>query len=176
VWVANGAAGTVTRLSADGTVKGTQDIGAGPVQIAVADGRVWVTLSNEDKVVELDAKTGKPIAGHVAKVQGQPRGIAFDGSRLWVAATGANDLASFRLDDPGRVAHVDVTEPREVRFGLRAIWVTTGDDGDLVAFDPKTREQVAKLAVGTPTYGVAVSGSSAWAASTGGHLIEVKPK
>src|SRR6185312_17085696 len=107
-----------------------------------------VTISHDDRVIELDGRTGEPIAGHVAKIQGQPRGIAFDGTRLWIAATGANDVASFRPDDPANVTHIDVRSPREVAVGLGAVWVTTGDDGNLVAIDPKARKQVGRFAVG----------------------------
>jgi YVTN family beta-propeller protein len=176
VWVVNGAGGSVTRIDGDGDVVGTTDVGVRPVQAAVAGDGVWITLSHQDRVVELDARTGEPIAGHVAKIQGQPRGIAFDGTRLWVAATGANDLASFRPEDPANVAHIDVPSPREVEIGLNAVWVTTGDDGHLVAIDPKARRQVARFAVGTPTFGVAVGGGAAWSAGSDGRLVEVKAK
>jgi YVTN family beta-propeller protein len=174
VWVVNGDGDSVTRIDEDGGVQGTTDVGTRPVQAAVAGDGVWVTVSHDDRVIELDAQSGEPIAGHVAKIQGQPRGIAFDGTRLWVAATGANDVASFRPDDPANVSHIDVPSPREVAVGLGAVWVTTGDDGNLVAIDPKARKQVGRFAVGAPNFGVAVGGGAAWSASGDGHLIQVK--
>jgi YVTN family beta-propeller protein len=174
VWVVNGDGDSVTRIDEDGAVQGTTKVGTRPVQAAVAGDGVWVTISHDDRVIELDAQTGEQIAE--AKIQGQPRGIAFDGTRLWVAATGANDLASFRPDDPANVSHIDVPSPREVAVGLGAVWVTTGDDGNLVAIDPKARKQVGRFAVGAPTFGVAVGGGAAWSASNDGHLIQVKEK
>jgi YVTN family beta-propeller protein len=175
VWVVNGDGNSVTRVDQDGDVAGTTEVGTRPVQAAVAGDGVWVTLSHDDRVIELDARTGEPIAGHVAKIQGQPRGIAFDGTRLWIAATGANAVASFRPDDPANVARIEVPSPREVAVGLGAVWVTTGDDGNLVAIDPKARREVGRFPVGAPTFGVAVGGGAAWSASGDGHLIKVQP-
>jgi outer membrane protein assembly factor BamB len=111
-------------------------------------------------------------------VRGQPRGIAFDGERLWVAATTGGYLAAFRPDDPKDARRMsDIRGPREVRSGLGAIWVTTGSNQTLVALDPDSGKQVKTFQVGPLTYGLAVSDSAAWAASEDtGRLVKVAPR
>ena len=178
VWVADGQGGTVTRISPDDGTTAAEPVGAGPVQIAVTDDdRVWVTLAEAERVVELDGDTGEPV-GEGVRIPGQPRGIAFDGERLWVAATTGGYLAVFHPDRPGQRTRVEaIRGPREVRFGLGAIWVTTGSNQRVVAFDPDTREQVRTFAVGPLTYGLAVSDGFAWAASEGsGRLVRIAPR
>jgi YVTN family beta-propeller protein len=178
VWVADGQGGTVTRISPDGGRATAEPVGAGPVQIAVTDDdRVWVSLAEAERVVELDSGSGEPVGGGIP-IPGQPRGIAFDGERLWVAATTGGYLAVFHPDRPGQRTRVDgIRGPREVRFGLGAIWVTTGSNQRVVAFDPDTREQVRSFAVGPLTYGLAVSDGFAWAASEGsGRLVKIAPR
>ena len=64
-----------------------------------------------------------------------------------------------------------------MRFGLGGIWVTTGSNQRVVAFDPDTRKQVRSFEVGPLTYGVAVSDRFAWTASErAGHLVKIAPR
>jgi len=175
VWVANGQGGSVTRIPPDGGNPSTASVGAGPVQLAVTgDDRVWVTLAEANRVVELDSATGRRT-GEAVRVPGQPRGIAFDGERLWVSATTGGYLAVFDPDSPGEPTRVeDIPGPREVRFGLGAIWVTTGSNEQVIAIDPETRERIRGFEVGPLTYGLAVSDGFAWAASEDtGRLVKI---
>jgi YVTN family beta-propeller protein len=178
VWVANGQGDSVTRIDpADPGAAATHSVGDGPVQLAVADDGVWVTLAEQAQVAELEPGTGEPTGRNVS-VPGQPRGIAFDGERLWVSATTDGYLAVFDPDRPNDVTRVEgIRGPREVRFGLGAIWVTTGSNERVIAIDPETREQIRSFAVGPLTYGLAVSDGFAWAASEGsGRLLRVAPR
>jgi YVTN family beta-propeller protein len=178
VWVADGEGGTVTRISPDDGTATSKPVGGGPVQIAVTgDDRVWVTLAEAERVVELDAGTGERIGAGIP-IPGQPRGIAFDGERLWVSATTGGYLAGFHPDRPGQRTRVDgIRGPREVRSGLGAIWVTTGSNERVVAIDPDTRKQIRSFGVGPLTYGLAVSDGFAWAASEGsGRLVRIAPR
>ncbi len=95
-----------------------------------------------------------------------------------MAATSGGYLTTFRPDQPGRLDQMaSLRGPREVRFGLGAIWVTTGSNERLVAFDPQTGKQIRSFAVGPLTYGLAVSDRFAWAASEGtGRMIKVAPR
>jgi DNA-binding beta-propeller fold protein YncE len=141
------------------------------------DDRVWVTLAEAERVVELDSATGEPV-GDGVRIPGQPRGIAFDGERLWVSATTGGYLAVFDPARPGQGTQVGgIRGPREVRFGLGAIWVTTGSNQRVIAFDPATRERVESFGVGPLAYGLAVSDRFAWAASEGsGRLVKIAPR
>ena len=109
---------------------------------------------------------------------GQPRGIAFDGERLWVAATSGGYLATFDPDQPRRLTRAaELRGPREVRFGLGVVWVTTGSNERLVALDPGTGERIRSFPIGPLTYGLAVGDRFAWAASEGtGRLLKVRAR
>jgi YVTN family beta-propeller protein len=178
VWVANGRGDSVTRISPDDLSTSTTPVGAGPVQLAVTDdGGLWVTLSEENRVVELDPDSGEPT-GNGADVPGQPRGIAFGAGKLWVSALQRATLARFDPQNPGKVDEIRVPAgPREVRFGLDAIWVNSSTEGRLTAIDPRTRKRVAGYSVGKENYGLAVSDSFAWSSSLrAARLTRVAPE
>ena len=59
-WIANGGDGTVTRLDSGGNETANVAVGNGPVQLAATADSVWVTVSKENKIVELDPASGDP--------------------------------------------------------------------------------------------------------------------
>ena len=178
VWVANLLGNSVTRISPDDLATRTRPVGEGPVQLAVTDsGNLWVTLSEADRVVEVDPSSGDPT-GKGVNVSGQPRGIAFGDGKLWVSALQAARLARFDPQTPSKVKQIAVPAgPREVRFGLGAIWVNSSGPGRLTVLDPATSKRVAGYRVGLENYGLAVSDSFAWSASLrAARLIRVAPE
>ncbi len=178
-WVVNGGAGTVSRLDSGGNSLGETEVGEGPVQIAPDQDAMWVTISKENKIVELDGESGERT-GREVPIDGTPRGIAFDPERgeLWVSASAANRLV---VVDPAPAKVVDrVTvpdDPREVRFGFGAIWVTSARAQRVTAIDPERRKTIKSLPIEGTTYGLAVGEGFAWAASESeGLLLPVKPR
>ena len=59
VWVANGADGSVSRLDEEGNELSKADVGEAPVQLAETPDAVWVTVSRENKIVELDRESAE---------------------------------------------------------------------------------------------------------------------
>ena len=178
VWVANLLGDSVTRISPDDLATRTRPVGDGPVQLAVTDsGNLWVTLSEADRVVEIDPSSGDPT-GKGVDVSGQPRGIAFGDGKVWVSALQAARLARFDPQTPAKVQQIEVPAgPREVRFGLGAIWVNSSGPGRLTVLDPATSKRVVGYRVGLENYGLAVSDSFAWSASLrAARLIRVAPE
>ena len=174
VWVANNRGRNVTRIT--DTEDAEQQVGNGPVHLAAADENMWVTVSDEGAVKELDADSGRPTGRPVA-VKGGPRGIAFDGEFLWVAASGAGQVAVIDPAERRVVERVPVDpNPREVRFGEDAIWVTSADAGTVTKIDPSSREIAGSVEIGGPTYGLAVGGGYVWATSPEtGELTRIDP-
>ena len=86
--------------------------------------------------------------------------------RLGVVAPGgeAHDL---RPEDPaGTEEELEVPAgPREIRYGLGAIWLNSSTDGVLTAIDPETLEVVEQFNPGKENYGLAVNNRFAWSAS-----------
>jgi serine/threonine protein kinase/DNA-binding beta-propeller fold protein YncE len=178
-WIANGGDGTVTRLDSGGNETATTSVGTAPVQLAATSDSVWVTVSKENKIVELGFEDGRPTGREVA-IDGTPRGIAFEPDRaeLWVSASAANQLAVVDPAGARVVKRVDVPDnPREVRFGLGAIWVTSATAQRVTAVDPATRKVAGSVPIKGTTYGLAVGEGLAWAASeSDGLLLPVRPR
>jgi streptogramin lyase len=179
VWVANGADGSVSRLDEDGNELAKADVGEAPVQLAATTDAVWVTVSRENKIMELDPGSGEPT-GRSVEIEGTPRGIAYEPVRgeLWVSASAADRLVIVDPDSAGVEGTKRMPDnPREVRFGFGAIWVTSATAQKVTAVDPEPRKTIASLDVPGTTYGLAAGEGLVWAASeTEGLLLPVKPR
>jgi serine/threonine protein kinase len=179
VWIANGGDGTVTRLDSGGNMTATARVGEAPVQLAATPDAVWVTVSKENKIVELDADSGKPT-GRTAEVPGTPRGIAYEPDRgeLWVSASAADKMVIVDADSASREGtKTTPDDPREVRFGFGAIWVTCATAHKVTAVNPGRREVIRSLEIPGTTYGLATGEGLAWAASeSDGLLLPIRPR
>ena len=149
------------------------------MQLAATTDAVWVTVSKENKIVELDQGSGEPT-GRSVEIDGTPRGIAYEPLRgeLWVSASAADRVVIVDPDSAGIEARMKVPDdPREVRFGLDAIWVTSATAQQVTAIDPKRRRIIESLPIEGTTYGLAVGEGLAWAASEGaGLLLPIRPR
>ena len=66
--------------------------------------------------------------------------------------------------------------PREVRFGEGAIWVTSAGHRHGVEDRPSSRTVEGRSKVGPSTYGLSVGGGFVWATSPdGGDLTRIDP-
>ena len=101
-WIANGGDGTVTRLDSGGNETANVAVGNGPVQLAASADSVWVTVSKENKIVELNPASGEPT-GRTVAIDGTPRGIAYEPVKgeLWVSASAADRVVIVDPDSPG---------------------------------------------------------------------------
>jgi DNA-binding beta-propeller fold protein YncE len=178
-WIANGGDGTVTRLDSGGNMTASARVGEGPVQLAATPDAVWVTVSRENKIVELDRDSGEPT-GRDAPIEGTPRGIAYEPVRgeLWVSASAEDKLVIVDPDSAGREGTKSTPDnPREVRFGFGAIWVTCATAQKVTAVNPKRREVIRSLPIEGTTYGLATGEGLVWAASEGeGLLLPIRPR
>jgi DNA-binding beta-propeller fold protein YncE len=154
-------------------------VGEAPVQLAATPNAVWVTVSKEDKIVELDKETGQPTGRRVS-IGGTPRGIAYEPGRgeLWVSASAADRLVVVDADSAQVEARVNVPEdPREVRFGFDGIWVTSAKAQRVTAIDAVKRKIIGGVPIQGTTYGLAVGEGLVWAASeSDGLLLPIRPR
>jgi serine/threonine protein kinase len=178
-WIANGGDGTVTRLDSGGNRTASAPVGSGPVQLAATPDSVWVTVSKENKIVELDSQSGDPT-GRTVEIAGTPRGIAYEPVKgeLWVSASAADRLVIVDPDSAGIETRIRVPDnPREVRFGFGAIWVTSATAQRVTAVNPERRKVIRSLPIQGTTYGLAVGEGLVWAASESeGLLLPVRPR
>jgi DNA-binding beta-propeller fold protein YncE len=144
LWVISATRGRVARISAD-TMRphGTQPlIGRGAVSIAAYGDSVWVAITRQGRVVELDSRTGK--VRRRLPVPVGPVLVAAGPSGLWVVGhgQGAAPDVLFRYDRAGRLmgqAEVqdDVTA---LAVGGGTAWIAhAGVPRRILGYDAKLR-------------------------------------
>lgn len=139
VWVANNAAGTLTRLDAvSGRPARTPvRVGVAPVAIAVGAGGVWVAEATGEIVrvdPRLDRVVGRPL--HIA----DPAGVTIGSGSIWVTSRARGTVQ--RIDPrtgtlagaPIRVGH----QPTDIAVAAGSVWVANSADGTVTRIDARS--------------------------------------
>jgi YVTN family beta-propeller protein len=159
VWVAP-SAGLLARLDATtGSVAQTINPNAGPVDVALDAGALWVTDPQADTVTRVDP-TG--LATPIAVGHG-PRAIATGSGAVWVVDT--LDDAVVRIDRDTRAVTATIqvgAGPSGVAVGAGAVWVANSRDGTVTRIDPATASVTRTIRVGGSPSGVVVAGGRVW--------------
>jgi hypothetical protein len=160
---------TVVRIDpATGTITGTIRLGAQPLAIVEAGGRVWVT-AGDSLVHSYDAVT--LAAGPTAEVGSDAARIGANASAVYVVSQGVEGTVT-RIDlASGEVASVVVADPGDPRslgellVGDDGVWVTrrTG----IVSLDPTTLATRGRSALPGYPIGLVRDGRYAWVFSDG---------
>src|SRR5438067_6964129 len=182
VWVANGRAGTVSRIDPSTS----QIVATIPVaepsptcdrcwgMVAARGDAVWAAMDMAGPVViRID-----PYANHIAEtieVGVLPSALVVDeGDALWLTATLENAVVRVDPHIPGAVARTAVHLPAGISAGREAVWVTThqpGATGQLVRVDPRTGLGVATIPVGRDPGALAVADADVWVANEADHTV-----
>jgi hypothetical protein len=140
VWVAKGDAEAVSRVRAsDGKVLENWTGAASAVGVVVALGRVLVTGQTEPG--SLYMINPSQVAGAVATVAtnlgSSPRGIAFDGTRIWTANNGSVSIATPAATTPWTVTTVTAgfSDLEGAVYDGANVWVTDASAGKLLRLD-----------------------------------------
>ena len=78
----------------------------------------------------------------------QPRGMAFDGSHVWVACQGANEVEEFNAADGALVATVSVQSPRGLVYDGAYMWASNYQSGTVTKIAANTATVEGTFAVG----------------------------
>jgi YVTN family beta-propeller protein len=184
VWVADGARGTVVRVSpaldrvAETTPVGCPTRGvASPASIAVGERGVWfvcgVTLAR------IDPKTNRPTMSDYTVLR--PSGIAVGLGAVWVSNAGENTIS--RVDPvTGRITRTlnVASEPRGLAVGSGAVWVAAFQ-GDAVSrlsvAGPGLPISSESIPVGDGPVTVAIGENAIWVANSGdGTVSRIDPR
>ena len=123
IWAAEEAAGTVVRMTPSGEVLAHYPVGSKPSSLAIGPGgRVWVTVTESDKLVWFDATASSPSAHEVSTEAGcGPVGIVSGGDgRMYISlpsdgvACGSNQIGYVNDDGSGpvtKITNFGVSEP-----------------------------------------------------------------
>jgi hypothetical protein len=167
LWVANTGSGTVSRVRAgDGKLLDSWTNATNASGVVIAMGRVFVTgFTNPGGLYMIDPTVS---AGAVSEVTGGqvgplPRGIAFDGSRIWAATAGGVSAVTPTIVTPWSVttASAGFSSPFGVLFDGSNIWVTDDGDNTLKKLD-QTGAILQTVNVGSGPQYPAFDGTNIW--------------
>lgn len=111
-----------------------------------------------------------PTRPATVNVGDQPWAVAFDGSHIWIANSGSDDVSRIDPATDTVVATIDVgIQPTGVAFDGTHIWVANPGFGanDVAKIDPSTNTVVANVSVGASPVAVAFDGTHLWVLNHG---------
>lgn len=141
--------------------------GSQPCGITGDGATVWITDLRKNKVVSIDAATNRILSR--GQVSNAPCAIVHAAGALFISERSVkflykrdpvtlSELAAPLLG-PGQIWDVDATTD--------AVWYVDRDNGQAVRVDPRTNTAVARVDIGAPASGIAVSEAAIWVASEG---------
>lgn len=173
VWVGT-VDDTVVRVDATaGTVTGTIEVGATPLAIVEAGGRVWIA-ADDGLLHSYDTATLAP--GPTAEVGAAAARIGANGSAVYVLSQAEGVVTRVDLET-GVVTSRRVTETTsavalgELLVGDDGVWVTVG--ADLLALDPLTLLPAGDVRLPANPVGIVRDGDSAWTVAETGRVDRV---
>lgn len=184
VWVANGLGNSVSRVDA-ANVTSEFPLGGSPYDVVTSSSAptsVYVSLGTG--VVDLVDETGQVVADY--EVGGAARGLAVDGSSLWVAVApegsgplGPGQAQAVRIDlDRGEiVGSVPLAgTPDDIAIGHGSVWVTDVTGGSVFRIDPEEMSLAGTIDVGSGPQGIVAPSSGVWVTIAGSdEVVRVDP-
>jgi hypothetical protein len=177
IWVVNNG-GTVSRVRAsDGKLLETWTGGASTYGVLVAMGRIFVTGNTiPGNLYRIDpSQTVGAVTTVASNLGNGPRGIAFDGSRIWTANTsGSVSIVTPGATTPWTVTTVTTgfTEPFGALYDGANVWVTDFSTGTLLKLD-SAGAILQTVTVGSfPEHSV-FDGTNIWVPNVGSDSVSV---
>ncbi len=149
-----------------------------PDWLAVTDNGIWVSSSNVNHVVRLDAKTNK--VGAVITVDKPCSGLAVGFGSLWIPSCGGHSLV--RADaESGKIQATISAGPADseggITTGAGSVWLVTSASSELDRVDAETNTVVARIQLPKGSFNPIFAGGFVWVASNlGNALVQVDPK
>jgi hypothetical protein len=177
VWVANLGDGTVSRVrGSDGRLLETWTGATGAVSPLVAMGRIFVTgLASPGNLYRIDPTQTAGVVTTVSSSLGNtPRGVAFDGSRIWTANGTSVSIVTPGATIPWTVTTVTTgfMNPRAILYDSANIWVTDTGANTLLKIE-SSGAVLQTVTVGAfPRY-PAFDGGNIWVPNTNSNEVWV---
>jgi virginiamycin B lyase len=148
-----------------------------PDWMAVTDDAVWVTSSNVNHVVRLDAKTDQP--GTIVTVAEPCAGLAVGFGSLWIPSCGDHTVVRVNAETGAAQATIaagPADDEGGIAVGAGSVWIVTSKDSDLARIDPRTNAVTAHIRLPAGSFNPICANDSIWVSSnTGGTLVRVDP-
>jgi hypothetical protein len=95
-----------------------------------------------------------------------PRAVAFDGTNIWVANGGSNNVTKLKASDGSFLGMYNVGKtPYGIAFDGTNIWVINGSDNNVTKLKAGDGSLIGTYSVGTGPRGIAFDGSNIWVAN-----------
>ncbi|HXJ63043.1 MAG TPA: ABC transporter substrate-binding protein [Actinomycetota bacterium] len=172
------AAAVVTRFDSNsvgivdgstGRITGQIPVGASPSQIAVGEGAVWVTNTDDRSVSRIDPSTGVVIET-IPDVGSSPTGIATGGDYVWV--TNSLDGTVARIDPSTNTATETIAVgngPLGIVYAAGLMWVANTGDATVTRIDPDTGATAPPLPIAANQ--LAFGDGTLWASDTANNRV-----
>jgi virginiamycin B lyase len=148
-----------------------------PDWMAATKDAVWVTSSNVNHVVRLDAKTNQP--GTIVTVTEPCAGLAVGFGSLWIPSCGDHTVVRVDATTGAPQARVSVGPADSeggITVGAGSVWMVASKDSDLARIDPTTNAVAAHIRLPAGSFNPVFAHGSIWVSSnTGGTLVRVDP-
>lgn len=178
VWVANALSGSVSRVRAsDGAKLGADWTGAQfATGVLVATGKVFVTGSTTPGgLYQIDpTQAPGPVTPVMVTLGNSPRGIAFDGRRIWTANFGSPGSISIVTLSTLSTATLTAgfSAPEGIIFDGENMWLTDVGDGKLKMLDANG-SIVMSVSVGSSPRFPVFDGTNIWVPNNGSNSVTV---
>jgi YVTN family beta-propeller protein len=161
--------------SAASTPAAKLDPGIQPFGAVASNGALWVTLSGEGKLAQVDPASNR-VLGRV-KVGASPFAVAAGAGSLWVANADAGTVSRVSPVKRKVVKTIRVGfRPYDVAFGGGAVWVANLSSGTVSRISPKTNRVVKTIRAGTEPNGLVYAFGAVWVGDRlGNALLEISP-
>ncbi len=182
LWVANSGDDSISRVrAADGAVLQTWTGATGAFGVLIAMGRVFITGNTEPGALYMIDPSQDPgaVTTLASNLGNNPRGIGFDGSRIWTANSNDGPSGgSVSIITPGSTLPWGVvtisngfSSPTGVVFDRSNIWVSDGAAARLRKLD-SAGAVLQSIPLSAPSYPT-FDGANIWVPNTGANTVSV---
>ncbi len=139
----------------------TIPVGSGPVGVSSDGTHVWVTISFENKVSEIDASSGTVI--RTIPVGGKPQGVSSDGTHVWVANESGNTVSEIEASSGTVIRTIPAGgNPVGVSSDGTDVWVANAADGTVSEIEASSGTVIRTIPLGHGAYAVSSDGTHVW--------------
>ena len=170
IWVFNRGTSKLVQLNAgDCSIVASYPTGAGPSDVIVGGGFIWVAEGPGNAVQRVDPTTGITVTFTAGPPGSEPTALVYDDSTLWVASTsfGGSQNKISRLDPTSGAilaSYDTVRIPRDLVFDGSHIWIANSEAGTVFKMDRTTGARTS-YNVGSEPVWLAFDGQFIWVAN-----------
>ena len=184
IWVANHGDSTVSCIEWDPTKSNSDNPpreldGSSPYYLAFDGKNIWVTSPDDNSLWRLPAGScetpdysqndTKFHIKYKEKLLSQPYGIIFDGTFIWVAYRGSNEVIRLNPDtNEARTIEIgdEGSQPFNLTYDGKYVWVTLQGTDQVARINAATARVIEPfIDVGRQPWGIAYDGTYIWVAN-----------